>query len=234
MNQAQRKIFDEHREWAEGIARDYFARNGPMNGNDLEDYKQWALMGMLAVIGRWRPLLGTFKAWAYKRVHGAIVQGLRDTDEVGRSQRARGKRGPIVSLDHGRTDDAGRVMLLREALQSPRTADRSAAFDQIAQLLFGLHALDRTALYMSLAHEMDAGQIAAVMGLDEPRVVEMLETALAYLARNHTELLPRVREIAEQLGLFAGLETGLFAAAIAAQSAPMDGAQKGANDGDTE
>lgn len=215
MTERQRKLFEEHREWAEAIGLQLHRKMGDMNGCDANDFAQLALMGLLRYLPRYRPeLASSFHAFAAKRIAGHVLDQVRKLSEVRRTQLAKGKRGPLMSLDMPAIgSDQDRMILLKETLSSPEFADRSESFNTLASLLFGLDATSRGIVYLSIIDELTRGQVASIMGLSEMEITVLLERSVAFLSKQLSRLhgLPNPRPPTaqakiEQPGLFTWLE----------------------------
>jgi len=183
------ELFAAHREWAVRIALGIFRKRAKRrarddDGNDRHDYEQMALVALLTTIPEYRKSQGGFEPFAWKRVRGRIIQQLRDIDEVGRSQRAKGVRHPRTVLDHPvMGDDSMRLVAFKDLIQAPDGASRRDAFDSLAAILFGLHAVQRAVVFLTIVCEYSDATMACVLGITQRRVAELRSDGMAYLAR---------------------------------------------------
>jgi RNA polymerase sigma factor (sigma-70 family) len=190
MTPEEERLFEEYRDWAEALARRYADAHGSLNGLVEEDYRQHALLGLLKAVRSFDPAKGkAFRAHAWHRVQGEIGQGVRDSDEVGRSRRAAGIRGPTVSLDdRAAGSDGDRVFLLRDLVRSPHYEDRCAAFDAIGMILGGLSREARMVVYLVAVEELTQWQAAKVLGLSPMRISQIWNASREWLAEQRTLL----------------------------------------------
>jgi RNA polymerase sigma factor (sigma-70 family) len=190
MTPQEERLFEEHRDWAESLAQQYAEKHGSLNGLVMEDYRQHALLGLLKAVHSFDPGHGkAFQAHAWKRVWGEIGQGVRNADEVGRSRRSAGIRGPSVSLeDRAIGSDGERVILLRDLIRSTRHEDRCAAHDAIGMILSGLSCEARAVVYLVAVVELSQRQVARVLGLSSDKVSQIWNTSHEWLAEQRTVL----------------------------------------------
>ncbi len=182
MTPRQNELFKEHRDLCERVAREIHGRHGTMNGLELDDYRQLALMGLCDSIIKYRPSRGKFVRYAYKRIRGYVRDEIRKADEVGRSRRAAGQRGPVISLEHPvLSSDADRMVLLRDLLTSPKHSDRMATFDAIRLILDGLDRDARFVVFLTEVMELPQGQVASVLGIGTVQIGRIRKHALEYL-----------------------------------------------------
>jgi len=174
------RIFAEHQDTADRVACQTFQRVGALNGLHVDDYRQIALAELWKIAARRIPKNVPAGAYFYNKLKGAVIQGIRDADEVGRSQRSRGKVGPTLSLDDScGASRGGRLLLVRETLAAKHSGD--AAYDELGRLLTGLGASARAAVYLTEVQELTCTQAAAVLGMGPKELSELVRDSLAFL-----------------------------------------------------
>jgi RNA polymerase sigma factor (sigma-70 family) len=201
MNPQQEQLFAEHHELLEKAARCVHSKYGNVNGLTRDDYRQYAAIGLLRAVKEYRPSKGAFTHFAWKRVKGAILDGIREVDEVGRSRRVDGIKGPC-SLESRGADDGERLGLLRERLPARRTADVTAGFEQIEELLSGLQREVRVVVYLSVISELSAWQIGCVLGVSGEYVSMLLDSGMERLRKTHQAPARTPAAHVNQLDLF--------------------------------
>lgn len=207
MTPKQRRLFDAHTHIAERVARNVWHRTPGLNGMDMDDYRQLGMMGLMQAAKRFRVSFGKpFERYASIRIAGYIRDGIRQADEVKRTQRAAGIKGPTVRL--GEADfgsDGDRAMLISDRLASADDGGeaRRDAFDEIRQVLGGLPAEARAAVYLSRAYGLTYYEISCVLGLDEDRVRDTVTDAWELLEQWHIAPTQKDRRLMEQPSLFS-------------------------------
>jgi RNA polymerase sigma factor (sigma-70 family) len=178
--------FDEWREEAERVALRLWQKMGklPVNGMDLEDFKQ------AAIIGLWKALQTfnakrqpSLRAHVQCTVRRRIQDAIRDCDEVGRELRKKGVYGPrsledIVSA--GGCDDSG-LKVLRELAASTDFDAQVDAYEAMDRLLAGLSLKHRTVMYMLVVAELPQWKVARIVGLAQARVHQLYHEAMKWL-----------------------------------------------------
>lgn len=97
-------IVEEYVDWARTLARTYRRRAG-LHPRMADDIEQDAMLGLIDAAGRYDVTKGTFTAFAYSRVMGAIVDGARELDWLSRGDRRAARSGEeriLVSRPGGR------------------------------------------------------------------------------------------------------------------------------------
>lgn len=113
-------LFNHYRGFARAIAKGEFRRR-PAYGLDLADFEQLAYGGLLEAIDRFDPEHGApFTAFARRRIHGAIADGIAKSSEAG------------AQFAHRRRTAAERLSSLR---QDPTGSDHVAELAEIAAAL---------------------------------------------------------------------------------------------------
>lgn len=162
-----------------------FRRYGRQNGLECEDLLQIAAAAVIEQVPRYRAGSKSLTSWLYMPVYRAVLDGIREADEVGRTARERGERGPTVSLEHptgGRqqeTAEPGERGTVGGGLAAPVIDGGEAALEQLGESMAGLSVEARAALYLGEIVDLDAGQIAAVLGCSARGVWPLIERAKA-------------------------------------------------------
>lgn len=169
-------LFHAHREWAEILGRQVWSGLGPQNGLTIDDYLALARAGLWQACRRYRSSRGRpFKAFARQRVRGAVLDGVREADEVGRSRRRDGLRGATLSMEgpsyapQGRPDE-GSFRQVLPSLRAPAPEARAEAFDGLAALLAGLDLRARSVAWLVGIEGLYQWQAAMVLGISQPAV----------------------------------------------------------------
>ncbi|MED5595865.1 sigma-70 family RNA polymerase sigma factor [Janthinobacterium sp. P210006] len=165
---------------------------------EFADYLQYARLGLLEAVDRFEVARGVkFETFAAKRIHGAVLNGLRSLSEVQEQIVAR-KR--IV---------AERVETLRGA--DPCPADPAVLFAQLAEMAIGLavgFALDDTGMYSDTGNHY---QDNTYQGIELMQLKESIQVALAQLQGKQRQVITyhylqqvAFEEIAQILGVSRG------------------------------
>jgi RNA polymerase sigma factor (sigma-70 family) len=182
----QAELFAENAAIIDRAADAVWRRFPGLNGLDLDDYRQFAALGLMRACQKFRPARGVpFAGYAWFRAWGTVMSGVRQADEVGRRRRADGLSGPKVSIErhgpHGPSGD-GQAGSLRDDLPAEPRACRVESFSDLRRALAGLPLPWRFVIWMAVGLEMPAWQIADVLGLGEERVCQIKDNAFAFLA----------------------------------------------------
>lgn len=189
MTPEQQALFDGHRDLAERVARSVANRHGFLNGLDLADYLQVATVGLWDAVLAYRPELGRFTSYAWRRMHGRVLDEIRDADEVGRSRRARGVRGPTVSLDHPLFgSDGDRMLAVRDLVASSVLSQRREGLEAMDLMLRGLDQVARVVVYLTQVLGLEQVEVAHVVGLTESRVSQILSASMHWLRETKSML----------------------------------------------
>ena len=214
---AREALFSIHYPFARQVARRRFLRR---SGGDIEfpDLVQMASLGLLEAIDRYKPALGTpFRAYAGKRITGAIADGVAKASEVQEqiSHRRRVQSDRVRSLNlAGATPDAPKdplqaladlavglalgFMLEESGLAQPESqADHSpngyeslAWRETIGRLGREIESLPERESTVIRRHYIDGlafDQVSALLGLTKGRVSQIHKAAIERLRRR----LPR-------------------------------------------
>jgi RNA polymerase sigma factor (sigma-70 family) len=216
MTPAQTQLFERHLDLAEKVARRFFTVKGSLNGMVEEDYRQHALMGLAQATATYRESKGPFENYATNFCKRRIMDGVRECDDVGRSRRADGIVGAVISLEGGDTNDGRRLTDFRDLLAARSKDDQVENYSRL-RLVFRSLKDDRlrSVLYMMDVLEIEAWRVADVFDITEAFVHTLHGLAMARLAGHKTDLpkesvhrfkLPTirfpVRDCPGQLGLF--------------------------------
>jgi RNA polymerase sigma factor (sigma-70 family) len=217
MTPARKQLFDEHLDLAEKAARRHYAANGSMNGMEVEDYRQYALMGLLKAARKYIPSKGRFENFARRFCERGIMDGVRECDEVGRSRRADGIVGAVISLEGGATNSGRMLTDFRDLLAARSKDDQVENYSRLRPVFRALKDDRlRAILYLMDVLEVEAWRVADVFDITEAFVHTLHGLAMARLAGHSTRRptgrvalhfkLPAnrfpVRDCPGQLGLF--------------------------------
>ena len=143
---------------------------------DRDALESDALFGLLRAARSFDPARGVaFTTYAAKRIHGAMLDGLRNRQVCSRGQR------PLVmlSLSKSVAKNDGSEITLGDVLSDKQESFVAALErqDQIEHLLRYVHALERRFVREYYLDEMTQGEIAARHGVSESRVSQHLKSA---------------------------------------------------------
>lgn len=175
----RQRLFDEHADLAERVARQVVQQYGELNGLTLEDYRQAALLAMWRATARWKPNGAPFARYAWAPCWSAVVDEIRRTDEVGRSCRAAGIRGATLSLDGPAFDRT--AACLREMLADPRAARSKECYQAVAERLAGLGFARRALVFLCDVQGLAQRHAAAVLGISEVAAARLRREGIDYL-----------------------------------------------------
>lgn len=191
------RIVAHYLRFARIMAAKLYAGRHDVNA-EFADYLQYARLGLLEAVDRFDVARGVkFESFAAKRIHGAILNGLRSFSEV-QEQIAARKR--LV---------AERVETLRG--NAPYPADPVALFAQLAEMAIGLavgFALDDTGMYSDTgAHYQDN----TYHGIELSQLKDSIQAALVQLQEKQRQVITyhylqqvAFEEIARILGVSRG------------------------------
>lgn len=168
-NSQQRLVLD-HLDLVRRIARKFHQRCSAVR--DLEDIEGDGFVGLIDAARRFDPGRRVkFNTYASQRIRGAMMDGLRDSDEVSRSQRRAGNQTRIIShcemrpieKDSGESIDPLSRLLSRE----PDPSGRSMICDQVRILLRPLPRPQRMLVTLHILHGLSLRQCGRVLGYSE-------------------------------------------------------------------
>lgn len=204
MTPRQLDMFNANVELAERVADRVWQRTPHLNGLDREDYRQYAMVGLIDAVKRYRPRRGEFRRYAWQRIHGAVREGIREADEVKRMHRKAGMRAAKQILDSRIDSDADRAVMLRDMIASSDShRSRLDAFDEIQSILGALPRESRAVVYLHLADGLEPWQVGCVLGMTSERVNLTLDAALQTLSRSRIRPTRSDRRLTEQPSLFS-------------------------------
>jgi RNA polymerase sigma factor (sigma-70 family) len=187
MTQTREQLYAATEEISEKAARSYAKRHGSLNGMTVEDYHQAARIGIWNKLPQFDARQSALESWAARTAHNAIRDEVRKCDEVGRSRRADGITGAMLSLEVGGEAGArgrhgeGRKTLLRDLIAAPRSIDRVAAFEALDERLAGLDERQRVVVFLLDAQDLSESEAGAVLDLPDTFIAEIHAEALAIL-----------------------------------------------------
>ena len=144
-----------------------------------EDHIANATLGLIDAIGAFDPSRGVrFTSFATHRVRGAMLDAIRDTDWVPRSERlaeSRGERKPLRVLNTEPFGDDGRLGMDRFADHREQPSDHSGSISDFWQrIVRGLSSRDSMMVLFHYRDGMAMGDVAARIGVSESRVSQRL------------------------------------------------------------
>ena len=175
---------------AEKVAGHTWRHTPGLNGLDEDDYRQYAMMGLMDALRRFKPSTGSkFQSYAYRRIAGYIRDEIRKVDEVARSARRDGIKGATVRLDKNVCgDDGDGVIAMRYLIPAcENKQDDLEAYDEVDRLLGGLTRECRSIVFMRHVEGLSLWKIAKVLGVTQAYISELLDTAMEYLQKCHVQ-----------------------------------------------
>lgn len=135
----------------------------------FEELEAAGAVGLLEALRRYDPALGpSWRAFASRRIRGAMLDWLREVDPLKR-RRGRGGRRPFVRLEA-----LGELADRRVELEAAHLEAR----ETVEAVLRRLPARDRRMLELRYVEERTLADIAAELGISESRACQLAGRAL--------------------------------------------------------
>ena len=174
-----RLLFDNNKDLAEKFARNFESRSGKLNGCELSDYHQFAMLGLAKAAQTFNPENETkFSTWAHTKMRSYTLDGVRSYDELTRGLRKAGDVKPAINLSQICKDDSEHFDLLA-SIYSP--GENAEYFDEIERLFTGLNFEHRAVLYLSTICDLAIWQIAKILGKEVEIIRVTRLQAMEYL-----------------------------------------------------
>ena len=179
--------------WLARVAEKFYRKLALSAQLELDDLIAWGSMGLMDSIGRFDIECGVkFETFAVQRVHGAIVDGMRQLDWVPRLERTRHPDGDQIQsmtamdpLLNGR--DGGDASAL--SLATTNDADDPKQDHFWRQVCRGLSVTERLILILYWREGLTMKEVGRQLGLSESRVSQMHSTLLNTLRERGDSLL---------------------------------------------
>lgn len=158
---------------------------------DFGDLVGFGSLGLIEAVERFEPGRGfQFPTFASRRIHGAMLDGLRGADLLSRTERRKVKAGQRrepkpIGLHHvvGKDDD-GRVVRMVDTMIDCAADSPQATIelqDEGRSLLRGLSTRKRLLLLLYYSEECSMKSIGEQLGISESRVSQIHSQLIGYL-----------------------------------------------------
>ena len=168
-------VTEDHVAWARAMARQ------TARGDDglYEELLSAALFGLTQAAASWRSDRGaSFRTHAYARMHGAMIDELRQRDHLSRHRRKQVQGGLIEDPGPPVEFDDAHAQALIEPSTPLEDLERA---DAVRQALDALPGREQFALWLRFQHDCTLGEIGEVLGVTESRVSQIVTRALQRL-----------------------------------------------------
>ena len=174
----------------EKAAGTYLAKLPPWSSKELGDLVNDCIPDLIALIERFEPSKNyLFWTFAARRIYGSMVDAIRDSDWVPRSERVQQKKDPghpVISVFRAHDESEGRrwdetdpySFPLPPAPSELSEADRDRWWADVCR---GLDKPDRLILLMHYREQMTMKAIGAHIGCSESRVSQRMSSIRARL-----------------------------------------------------
>lgn len=170
-----RKLFEQYRLLPRRMAVAYSRRLPACV--DVDDLEQWGLIGLMEAARRFDPDRDVrFTTFAGRRIHGAMVDGIRSMDWAPRLSRNRGEKiTKLVSLETIIADGKNPVSL-EDTLEShePQPGRDAENADEVGNLLRGLRKHHREIFETYYVQDHSSKDLAESLGLTQSRIFQIL------------------------------------------------------------
>ena len=176
-------LFEEHRTWAERIGSKCFQKmSATSRGSFLEDQLiNAALMGLHYAVRRFNPSRGSFKAYAYKRVVGAIRDECREHS---------GRKMGVIRPEVQPNEETPQLAVIERPVEALISAE------ECKRLLDRIPARSRKLVTFHVIDGMSFHEIADKTGLSAWQVSRRVKMALR-LAKKR-QIVPVQPKVVEQ------------------------------------
>lgn len=147
----------------------------------FDDFVSEGAIGLRQAVLTFDPSRGVkFATYASRRIHGAIIDGIRDADHAPRLMRKRGLAPNVGSIDAPIPGDE-RGGSIAGTLATENKFDAVDEEDQLAGMLKGLSDAEQAIIRMYYADSLKMSEIGQYLGLSESRISQMHDGILKRL-----------------------------------------------------
>jgi RNA polymerase sigma factor for flagellar operon FliA len=171
----------EHLPLVETVARGIYAKHGHLRpGPDCDDLVAFGSQGLVEAAGRFDPARGvSFRSFAYYRIRGAMIDGIRQMGSYSRAEIARHREGPETSFTFVELDES---IPASGAYEDPEElVDRRRMGEVVLNLLDRLPDAKRTLVQLYFFGGLQLEEIGALRGQSKSWMCRMLAQTLREL-----------------------------------------------------